>query len=349
MDELKVATWNFYQFAEPGTYWYERDERNDYEPDQWQAKLEWIAETLRELDADIIGFQEIFSVETCHSFLTEQGYEHFAVVDEPAIDADDDKVFRAPVVGIASRYPFKEEPTALPMPQEFRDNTQIQAEFDFRRTILRAVIETPQLGEIIFYVCHFKSQGAFVDDDAIAELSDWKTRFREHLRQRATKDADQLIRRSGEASGVYLAAMNELEEESDKAIIVLGDLNDNPQSPTLRILTQQERPHNIAGKRYSNIEDNSDKSWYYNWCLFDSFGLLADQNPAKRPVTHVASWRYPASTLDYVLVTNSLNPLNPSRKGEVMDVKIYSDHFDENKLLTSDHAPVRVTFSKKTL
>ena len=138
MTELKIATWNLYQFAKPGTYWYERDERNDYEPDQWEEKKGWIAETLATIDADIIGFQEIFSVEEFRAFMEEQGYPHTAVVDTPAVDPQDETVFLGPVTGIASRYPFSAPPMALAFPEELHQNTQLKDNFGFRRAITRA-------------------------------------------------------------------------------------------------------------------------------------------------------------------------------------------------------------------
>lgn len=202
MSDLKVATWNLYQFAEPGTYWYERQETNDYEPDQWADKQAWMADMIAQLDADIIGFQEVFSVAAFKTFMTAQGYPHVAVVDDAAVDPDDPAVFVRPVTGIASRHPFAAPPAPLAYPQDMRDGTQLQDDFDFRRAIIRAEVITPQFGTVTVYVCHFKSQGARVDGDEIAALPDWRARFREHFRVRAIKDADQMARRNGEAAGV---------------------------------------------------------------------------------------------------------------------------------------------------
>lgn len=348
MTELKVATWNLYQFAKPGTYWYEMEESNDYEPDQWAQKLSWIRSIVEEMNADIIGLQEIFSVEEFKELFNSLGYEHVAVVDTPATDPNNEKVFVGPITGIASRHPFVGEPSALAFPQQLKDQTQVEDGFDFRRAVTRATVQTPQLGEVVVYVCHFKSQGAFIDGDEIASFADWKTRFREHLRARAIKDADQILRRSAEAAGVYLAAMEELDENSSKPIVVLGDMNDDPQSPTLRMITQQEWIDNIARKRRSNIEDASDRAWNFTWQLYDAYGLLPSQNSATRPVTHAGGWKYPAETLDYIFVTNALNPKNPNHIAKVSDLKVYSEHFDDlNKLQTTDHAPVCATLTAR--
>ncbi len=349
MANLRIATWNVFQYAKVGTYWYDLDESKDYEEDQWAAKHAWMKDIIDEMDADIIGFQEIFSVQEFTAFINTQGYPHVAVVDKPAIDPSDSRIYVGPVTAIASRHPFISTPTALIYPQELRENTQLQDDYDFRRAIVRAEIDTPQFGSLVVYVCHFKSKGTFVDGDEIAKLESWKDRFREHLRARATNDADQLIRRSGEAAGVYLAAMEELESDKNRPLVVIGDFNDDENSTTLRILTQQERVYNIARKRRRSIESAEDKAWNFTWQLYDSYGLVPNQSPALRPVTHAGGWDYDAATLDFVLVSNGLNPKNPERVGEVNDFNVYSDHFEDlKKLLTTDHAPVCVTISPVT-
>ena len=346
MTGLRIATWNVFQYAKVGTYWYDLDESKDYEEDQWAAKHLWMSDMISQMDADIIGFQEIFSVPEFTAFMKEQGYPHVAVVDDSAIDPSDSRIYMGPVNAIASRHPFVNTPMALTYPQELRETTQLQNDYDFRRAVVRAEIDTPQLGRLVVYVCHFKSKGTFVDGDQIAKHESWKERFREHLRARATNDADQLIRRSGEAAGIYLAAMEELDNDKNRPLVVLGDFNDDETSSTLRILTQQERVNNIARKRRSSIESTVDRAWNFTWQLYDSYGLVPNQSPATRPVTHAGGWNYDAATLDFVLVSNGLNPRNPGRVAEVTDVDVYSDHFEDlNKLLTTDHAPVCVTIS----
>ncbi len=57
MSHFHIASYNLYQFAEPGTFWYEVDDANDYEVDQWAEKLAFIRASVAEMDADIIGFQ----------------------------------------------------------------------------------------------------------------------------------------------------------------------------------------------------------------------------------------------------------------------------------------------------
>lgn len=343
MADLKLATLNLYQYAEPGTYWYEFDERNDHEPDTWAAKQTWIRETLTRLDADVVAFQEVFSTQAFRAMAEAAGYAHIAIVAEPAVDATNPSVFRGPVVAIASRHPFTEPPSALAVPEELTRATPLAPDFAFRRDVVCARIDLPGLGATTVYCAHFKSQGAFVDDDEVAAEADWRDRFREHLRQRAIKDADQIVRRSGEAAALYLSAMMEVEADRNAPVVVLGDLNDVPTSPTLRLVTQRDWINTIAGRSYGGIEAAADRAWSYTWRLYDAFDLVPNQAGIRTP-THASSWRYPASTLDYALVSNGLNPKNPARVGEVTEHRVVGEHFEDgDRAATSDHAAVRIT------
>lgn len=343
MTDFKIATWNLYQFAAPGTFWYENDKDSGYAPEDWDAKQAWMRAILRDMDADVIGCQEVFSVDAFRALMQENGYAHVAVVADPATDPDDPAVFRGPVNGIASRYPFAEPPAALSIPHHLRGNLPMVSDFAPRRAILRARIDVPGIGVTTIYVCHFKSQGASVDPDYVAAQPDWKTRFRAHLRANAAKDAEQIVRRSVEAAMVYLAAMEEVEADPQAPVIVLGDLNDTPGSAPLRIATQQEWIEEIGDRHWSDLEP-TEKAWTYTWQLFDSYSLPSNQSPAARAPTHAGSFDYPASTFDYILVSNGLNQNNPRGVAEVTEHRVYDAHLPDNDpLRTSDHAPVRVT------
>lgn len=148
----------------------------------------------------------------------------------------------------------------------------------------------------------------------------------------------------------YLAAMAELDEDINKAIIVLGDLNEDPASPTLRLITQSDRIVNIGRRQRKGIEDPDDRAWNFRWRLFDAYGLRSTQDGAARPPTHGASFWHPASTLDYVLVSNALNQNNPTGIADVTGFDVFSDHFeDDERLRTTDHAPVLVTLTPRAM
>ena len=340
---MHFATLNLYQYAAPGTFWYERDPANDHSPERWEAKEDWIAGILREADAEVVGVQEVFSTDGLRALAARSGYPHVAVVAEPARDPADPDVFLGPVVALLSRHPFIDAPTPLPVSPDLLADLPLAPGFGFRRDVVRARVDLPGLGPTTVMSAHFKSQGAFVDDDAVAALPAWRARFREHFRQRAIRDAEQLVRRSAEEAALYLAAMEEVGADRNAPVLVLGDLNDTPDSSTLRIATQRDWVRTVAGRRYDGIEAPSDRAWSYAWRLYDAYGLRPDQSGA-RQATHAGGWNYGPSVLDYVLVSNGLNPENPSRRGTVVEHRVLDAHLEGGRDPgRSDHALVRVT------
>lgn len=345
MSQFSIASYNLYQYAEPGTFWYEAEETNDYEPDQWAEKQAFIKQTLADMNADIVGFQEIFSVESFEALLGEAGYAHVSIPDQPAVDPNNPNVFRGPVVGLASKFPIRSS-RLLPSTPEIEDDGLLSDDFAYRRGVIEAEVDVPGLDLPLWvYVCHFKSQGAFVDKDETEAQPDWPQRFQYFVTQRSLLDANQVIRRAGESMMLYQHVMEKMAADPLTPVAVIGDLNDDPESFTLRILTQNERVRNIAGRSYSKLEPH-EKAPFYTWQLYSAMNLVPSQSGG-HPPTH-ASWNH-SSTLDYVLVSNALNGRNPRGKAEVKAYDVFNDHHvDEvRRLLSSDHAPIRATIEIK--
>ncbi|QFT63792.1 endonuclease/exonuclease/phosphatase family protein [Roseivivax sp. THAF30] len=349
MAQFSLATFNLYQYAAPGTYWYDRESGNSNSEAKWALKQDFILRTLADLDADIVGFQEVFSRVEFRALATAAGYPNVVFGGDPAFETEEDGtvVWQGPVVALASRFPILSAGPLAADPSVEPDGL-LAPDFDFRRQIIEAEIEVPGLAQpLVVYCAHLKSQGAFVDRDRVAAFGGWSERFRDHLSQRAQADASQVIRRAGEAIMLYEAAMKRMATDRDLPLAVLGDLNDEPGSFTLRILTQNEDVPYIAGTRYQAL-DNSEKSNRYTWQLYSTAGLGAPQGLGLTP-THVG-WMH-ASVLDYVLVSNGLNRRNP--RGPVADTTydvFNSHHWDpeSDSKETSDHAPVRAIFELKS-
>jgi mRNA deadenylase 3'-5' endonuclease subunit Ccr4 len=73
--QLKIATFNLFNYLEPPNAYYEFE--RIYSAEQWQKKQRWLTEYLREYQPDIIGFQEVFSPESLKKLVTSQGYDYF--------------------------------------------------------------------------------------------------------------------------------------------------------------------------------------------------------------------------------------------------------------------------------
>ena len=110
--QLKVATFNLFNYLEPPDAFYEFE--RIYSAEQWKKKQRWITAYLDEHQPDIIGFQEVFSIESLKNLLLAEGYNYFAVVDQPQVI--DDFIYKSPVVAIASRFPIAVSYTHLTLP-----------------------------------------------------------------------------------------------------------------------------------------------------------------------------------------------------------------------------------------
>ena len=67
MAEFRIATLNAYNLVRPGVRYYEQD---PYSEEAHEAKLDWIADTLRDARVDLVGFQEVFSESSLKTAVT---------------------------------------------------------------------------------------------------------------------------------------------------------------------------------------------------------------------------------------------------------------------------------------
>ena len=340
MTDIKVATFNLYHFASPGIFWHERKPQATYSHDQWVEKKAWIASTVAAMDADVIGFQEVVSHQELGALMAANGYPHFFSTGHPIFDADDPAVYVNATVAIASRHPFVSV-RPLSGVAGVPDETVIDADFNFSRTPVDAVIDLPGIGVTRIFVCHFKSQGAFVDDDVIDALAEWDDKIRTTYTQRAMAGVNQVAKRAAEAGAIYRLFRQTVDVDPDAPVILLGDLNEAPGSHTISILTQADRVWSWGSIAADAVpEESAYLKQVYK--LYDSFNLVVMQGLV-RPNTHgdIVS----GSILDYCVVSNGLNPKNPRRRGAVSKVEVFDAHFEFGppKERSSDHAPVLVT------
>ena len=128
---------------------------------------------------------------------------------------------------------------------------------------------------------------------------------------------------------------------------MLGDLNDDDGSVALAAATMQDRLYEIAGVDYGHLPDEAKRLTYRNR-LYDSFNLAPNQTGGPRPPTHFH--RGHGSTLDYVLVSNAVNPRNPGAVGFVTSHEVYGDHLRADGVgddKQSDHAQVVAEISRR--
>lgn len=344
MSAIRMASFNLYHFSEPGIFWHEREDHRTYSNAQWAEKCAWIEQTLAIIDADIVSFQEVVSVDALRTLCAATGYPHFACRTEPRFSKDDADIYINSTVAIASRFPINSAREIKKFDQII-DQTLLDRAAMYSRRPLRCAIDVPGLGETIVYAAHFKSQGAFVSDATIDQIADWDEKIDRFYVERMYAGVDQVSKRAAEAGAVYLQVREDLQADIDKSVVILGDLNEGPGSHTLSILTQADRIFEVGSIGWAEVPE-AHRFRRYVHRLYDAYALPSHAE-IERPVTYHANKR--ASVLDYAIVSNGLHPDNPGRRGAVVKHTVFDSHFETNapRATTSDHAPVIVTIEPR--
>ena len=152
---LRIVSLNLFNYAAPPFSYYHPDDH--YTALQWQEKNDWLSEQLKTLAPDVIGFEEVFSVEELRAVCSAHGLHYFTTVTTPKIDADDPFLFFRPVVAIASKYPFIST-HAVSGSQSLLAALTLPTDFKFNRQPIKAVIDLPDIGPTCFFIVHLKSK-----------------------------------------------------------------------------------------------------------------------------------------------------------------------------------------------
>ena len=309
--EIRFATFNVRNLALPGTLYYEN--LAPWSAAEYDAKTSWIAQQMDRLDADIIGFQEIFSQQALQDVLAKtRTYRqaHHAGFDPVARDGQ-----LTPSVALVSRYPLQGEVRAyseLPrnlsvtVPGSGKSSTQ------FTRPVLHAQVALSDELVIHVFVVHLKSQ---LPDFLNGELKDDTYQF-----GLATLRA--LIRRGTEALGLrYLLA--DLVQGKRVPLVVMGDFNDVADAISSRIVMGD-------GRRGKGVFDER---------LFDSYRIQSRRDPLRNVgYSYIHEGQY--QTFDHILVSEEFNPASRYAIGEVLDVAYLNDHIVLQQPEASDHGQV---------
>ncbi|EIJ32950.1 endonuclease [Thiothrix nivea] len=338
---MKLATFNLYQFAAHGHYWHNKTERNTYTQAEWEQKQRWVTTRLREMNADMVGFQEVFSVPELRQLCAEAGYPHFITVDESGSREDDPAVYIKSVVALASRWPIQAV-HPVDVPAAIRTDLPLPVDFRFSRRPVCADVDFPGIGTLTVYVVHLKSKRPVSLDMTYADKVAWRQRVSDTLQRLSRGTVASLLQRGLEATLLYHSTMARLAVDASHPIVVLGDMNDSQDSIPLAALTMQERIYSIGGLEPEQWPQDV-TTWLYDYRLADSFRLAPNMRLSVRPFTKIH--RGTGGVLDYILVSNALNPKNPAARAEVADYQIWNRHLDTDGVddrLQSDHGQVCV-------
>ncbi len=335
---MRVASFNLLQYLAPGNYWYGMGEENTYSPGEWQQKQSFVGEQLLAMDADVVGFQELFDPAALQAQCAAVGYAHFAVVETPMAQPNS-KIFDRPVVAIASRFPIKET-VALAPDASVISNLNLPADFHFARKPVCADVVTPEFGEVTFVVAHLKSKRPGFDHVKYAPDVPWSDWILDAMRLSAQGQVESLLRRGAEAAALYFGITAILAARNNHPVIVLGDLNDAEGSQPMEVLTMRDGTVEAGGTHIKNWPDGA-KTNVFRYQMADAWNLAANPSGMARPLTHFH--RGQGGVLDYVLVSNAFNERNRQAIGRVQFYDVLNRHLFDDGMFNkcqSDHGQV---------
>ncbi|WP_211237680.1 endonuclease/exonuclease/phosphatase family protein [Shewanella waksmanii] len=328
--QFNIATLNLFNFVEPPNAYY--DFENIYTAEQWQKKLTWISRYIDLQQPDVIGFQEVFSIEALKTLMQQSGYQYFAVVDEPSIS--DDFIYSCPVVALASKFPIVEI-NAVAVEHQLLQLLSLPSDFAFSRIPLRVTVATPLLGSVDFFVVHFKSQRGIFDVDEQVQ-TDMGNPERFALEAVAKWGAAQ---QRGAEAVLLRYSIASRREQTQNPCVLLGDFNESLQTGVLKGLVSQD----------SRLKNQLSEHEFTLYSLSDAYELCQANQYAPSAVARAPTHYHlnHGNVLDYILLSAEFNSQNPQSLAEVTRYHTFDQHLTNPQYATdshsSDHAAVCVT------
>jgi predicted extracellular nuclease len=309
--EIRFATFNVCNLAPPGVKLY--DNLPPLSEAEYEAKAGWTAQQLDQLDADVIGFQEIFSQAALRDVLSRT--RKYRDAAHAGFDPDPRAERLTPNVALVSRLPLAAPPVVYADFPAGVDLGQRGAD-RFARAPLHAQVVLPgeRVADVI--VVHLKSKRPdYRNGEGCAEPVEF-----------ALANLRSLVWRGTEAVALRVL-VSALMRDGARPCIVMGDFNDTADAVTTTIVTGAGAPC-AAGEELAGR-------------MFDCNQIQLRQDHLRHVgYTNIHEGHY--TTIDHVLVSEDFHPHSRRALGEVLDVTYLNDHLRQERPETSDHGQVLV-------
>lgn len=311
--EIRFATFNVCNLAPAGVQLY--DNLSPLTAAEYEAKANWTAQQLDQLDADVVGFQEIFSQDALRDVLART--RRYRDAHHAGFDPDPHAGRLTPNVALVSRLPLAAPPVVYAQfPTEVPSDSGNADADRFARAPLHAQVLLPDARTIDVVVVHLKSRrpdyrnGDCNEDPLPYALASLRS----------------LVWRGTEAVALRVL-LSKLMRESRHPCIVMGDFNDTVDAVTTTIVLGAGAPCQPGAELSGR--------------MFDSNQIQQRQDQARHTgYTSTHEGRY--STIDHVLVSEEFNPASRYAIGEVLEVTYLNDHLRQQRPESSDHGQVLV-------
>ena len=334
---LSFATSNLFNINEPGLAIY--SDTDGWSQDQYDKKVEWTADAIKVLDADVWAFQELWHKKSLTEVFKKAGLNTKYKLIAPTTHRGQ----RIICAGAVRKDLLVGEPEWI---DEFPEKFILQSGGDdaqtsdisvsltkFSRPVLHFRVK-PRPGKAIsVYVAHFKSKGP-----TRIFRERWYRNDNEFYKKHAEGlgAAISTIRRTAEASALRMI-LTEAMKGNEQPVVVMGDLNDGQGSNTLNIVTGQPN-YLLSGLRTGG----SDVDLY-------SAGTLQEYR-SRRDVYYTHVFQNNRESLDHILVSQEFYDNSRKRVWAFDGMEILNDHLnahDHKESGSSDHGFVKASFKYK--
>jgi len=314
---LPVASCNLLNLARPGREFYEG--QPPYDDDEYTRKIEWLGATLARLNADIVGFQEVWDESALKAAVAHSGLR-YAHVAAPGAETG---AIGTPAVGLTTRLTLESLESVRDFAmREQVDIPEIGVHTRFERPVLKAALRMKHGQLLHVLVCHLKSKRPKYLQDAAGnpteDCDDPVVTVRATLRS--------LLMRAAEAAALRGMVL-QLIQRTREPLILLGDMNDGPHSVMSQMIAATQA---VAYDRAAR-----DVALFHAWDVQTEPALKRDM-----AYSHVhQGW---PDLLDQVWVSEEFVGGAKFALGDVRRVEVFNDHLHESReRWRSDHGFVR--------
>lgn len=352
MRDLSFATFNLYNLQLPGGITYgtapsipDTDEGRE----KYRRKIEWTATQIRRLDAEVIGFQELWARQALVD-----AFDAAGLTNEYDLVARDAPGRGRPQVALAVRKDRHGNSQLLPgsgwesnFPPGYRFDkvreTDGAAEeititlSEFSRPVLKAEVQAeggdPKPPVVTVYVAHLKSKGP-----ARVSFADPKPSILENYPNIA-KSALSHVRRVVEAGALRAmldAVMVSDDRDALSPVVLMGDLNDGTLSVTNELISDQPT-YRVIEKSTAGRSSNKG--------LFSAEQL--QQLRSFTSVYYTYIFRNKMESLDHIFVSEEFYDHSRKRRWSFREMEVFNDHVgrpEDKDAGSGDHGLVRAYF-----
>ena len=318
---ISFASFNLYNFQYKGEKVYKRV----IPEDEYNNKVKWVRAQLIALNADVVALQELWDKRCLEDVLADTpelaDYQPYYLADNwynIAVAALVRKPWRVKSKKVIKKFPFT---NLNKVDQGDGEDDEVEVKIEqFSRSILRLKLEhtdSATTPDVMAFCCHLKSKLHTDIKKGIPEAH-----------KAAVGAAISTIRRTAEAAALRWILNKHMKGSNSIPTVVLGDLNDDPRSNTVAILTEQPTLQSSA--------TGADEALYS--------ALQLHQLKSFRDVYYTHEFNDQRDAIDHILVSEEFFEHSRDKRWRLKDVKIWNDHIHNESREQSDHGLITAYF-----